>query len=467
MEIAIKILFSLAYPALLYLEAVIAGIKGKSEAESLLRSKTRWAFRLIEFAWLVLTLLVLSLISGVFRLNAIILICAAYILTSSVEYLILSRLGLTLPETRKELFGISMAWGIVLPKWPLAALFATMPLQACGVLWAIWALPRGTQDAAFFVFFFGYAFEQLYRGIFEGVVTWPMIASEYVPEFVRTEGLIRSFFGAVGSSCILAILTWAFPAPVLRLLQNTGIALDPVLVVAIFPFVMFVLLYLIPFYIGLHQHQKQQSIFSSWRAEWLGTTIQRLSLPDGAVRSQVLANQVADLDSEIATRLSEIEEHMQRLNFTRTMGLERTKALAAGASANGPSLLLPAEQMDTSGEPVLSTASSQFKAGLAEFMGPIVSAWAVEFPRIIGKDIRVSHLQHLSYYRQVLDENTGTAIVAPFKMALSEAQRQSSSSNRKKNFVMSILISVASMLAALLWGVFKPNVESFLKDLFR
>ena len=94
-----------------------------------------------------------------------------------------------------------MAWGIVLPKWPLAALFATMPLQACGMLWAIWALPRGTAEAGFFVFFFGYAFEQIYRGIFEGMVAWPMIASEYVPEFVRTEGVIRSFFAAVDSGC--------------------------------------------------------------------------------------------------------------------------------------------------------------------------------------------------------------------------------------------------------------------------
>jgi hypothetical protein len=467
MRIAIKILFSLAYPVLLYLEAVIAGFKSKSEAESLLRSKKRWAFRLMELAWLAFTLLVLSLISGEFRRNAILLICGIYVLTSSVAHLVLSRLGLTLPETKKELFAISMAWGIVLPKWPLAALFATMPLQACGMLWAIWALPRGTAEAGFFVFFFGYAFEQIYRGIFEGIVAWPMIASEYVPEFVRTEGVIRSFFSAVDSGCVLAVLAWTFPAPAPRILQNIGVFIDPLLAVAMFPLVAFVLLYLIPFYIGLHQHQKQQSIFSSWRVEWLSTTIQRLSLPNGAVRSEMLVGQVNDLDAEMTGRLSEIEDHMQRLNFTRTFGIQRTQVQAAAASANGQSLLLPGEQMGPTQEPMLSRPSSQFKEGLAEFMGPIVSAWAEEFPRFMGKDIRVSHLQHLSYYRQVLDENTGMEIVAPFKMALNEAQRQSSSSHRKKNFVMSILISVVSMIAALLWGVFKPNIEGFLKDAFR
>jgi hypothetical protein len=466
MEIAIKVLFSLVYPAFLYLEAVIAGFKARSEAESVLRSKKRWIFALTEFGWVVIALLVLSLMSGVFPLQAMVLICAIYVLTSSCAHLVLSRLGLTLPETAKEVFAISMGWGMVAPKWPLAALLATKPLQACGMLWAIWAHPRGSQDAGFFIFLFGWAFEQAYRNWFQGIYAWPMIASEYVPEFVRTESIISSFFGTVSLSSVLAVLAWTFPAPASRTLGWMGISADPVLAVSILPFVFFVVLYLAPFYIGLHQHQKQQSIFSSWRAEWLDTTIQRLSLPAGTVRSQLLAEQLADLDSQIGDRLEEVKEHMEQLNLTRTAGLQQTKAQGAAASGDGPPALLPAAQTDPMGSEVMPSRS-EWKAGFAEFIGPVVSAWAAELPRFTAKDIRVSHLRHLSYYRQVLDENSGAEIVQPFKMALKEAQRQSSVSHRKKNLVMSILISVTSLIAAVLWGVFKPNFENLIKGLFR
>lgn len=242
-----------------------------------------------------------------FPFYILLILIAASLFTLPVYEFIGAVAGFTLKEKRDK---INKLYTIVAFQQSLNNPGKAKIMQLSGILILIgwlaalvifWLQPLSSPEVRIWTAVFIFIVPQISNIINSLNSVTPIVASQFVDDDLRNANLASNF-----SSVSYSLIFFIFPFYILK--QEFAFKftwLPPYWVLISIPLILFFLLAIIPFFVGLYKHQNQKKYFLEWEKDWLDDFKNTLYLPAGGNKTTVEEEKMSVLQKEISARSTE------------------------------------------------------------------------------------------------------------------------------------------------------------------
>jgi hypothetical protein len=264
--------------------------------ETLARSSLGIAALLLQFTgfWL---------LTGRFPVYLILLLVAGSLVAAVLHELLGAIGGFGLQETKEKVAALGAIWGaqnkIV---GCLMGIFGLVFIsaQTIGSLWIYFSHPYGSDAVVGWIALFQFILPRLVTLPIELAVIWPIVTSEFVDNDLRNSHLSAQFVSMVNATII-----FVYPFTLFREQMAAAVGqVPPLWVLLSIPVFLFMVLGLLPFFLGTYKFRNQAGSLIGWRRQWLSEALPILRLP-GELRAEALDEKLRQLRDEIASRIDE------------------------------------------------------------------------------------------------------------------------------------------------------------------
>ena len=248
------------------------------------------------------------LLTGIFPIKFILILLAAGFLGSAIYNMVGAIAGFTLKSKKEKITGLSFIYGAKsykITKVLNPVVLILFLVSIVGSIWVYWKYPAGSADRIVWVAIFGIMLIQLMGLIFEIVISWPIVASEYVDDDLRNSYLASKFSTIISSTLTLLFPIWVIKNEFSSVLEGYNITLPSFWFLLSIPLILFLITSLFPFFIGMYKYRSQIKAMLEWRKNWLVGMIKDIKLPKGEVQKQKLNERINRLEIQIKKELDE------------------------------------------------------------------------------------------------------------------------------------------------------------------
>ena len=305
MKVLVTIIYLLSFVAFLI-------VSQKYQAMSLSRIRGDKVNKLLMYLFGVAVLLIIFfqfwLLTGIFPIKFIIILLAAGFLGTAIYNMVGAIAGFTLKSKKEKITGLSFIYGaksykITKVLSPIALILFLVSIV--GSIWVYWKYPAGSADRIVWVAIFGIMLIQLIGLVFDIVITWPIVASEYIDDDLRNSYLASKFSSIISSTLSLLFPIWVIKNEFSSVLESYHITLPSFWFLLSIPLILFLITSLFPFFIGMYKYRSQIKAMLDWRKNWLVGMIKDIKLPKGEVQNQKLNERISSLEMQIKKELDE------------------------------------------------------------------------------------------------------------------------------------------------------------------
>jgi len=441
---------------------------------------------------LLITFLSYGVLTGIFPMAAILLLLAASILAQAIYSVAGAVLGFTLLEKKEKIRFLSTISGAQHSKLVLLIVFLNALVNIGFIVYILilfWRNPYRDHGTAIYIAFVQFTLSSLTSSFATGLITWPLLTNEFSDDDARNNTLASNFSGILGNMIMLLFPYLLFKNDFFAELTKIGIPLPSFGMLLSIPLLLFIVLYLVPFFIGVYKYRAQWKEMLRFRKEWLTEYNTIILMPPGAAAQEKLENKINDLGKEIERRRQENDlydlyvkliypysdsasgdHYLEYEEVTKT----EEEDLVTGETTVTTTGLSVAVR--TSGNEVIRDINKFFKYGKKMYtVGATIESKSsnnqvMEYLRNYGArvaewDIRFSNLYFLVSLYKLSTSNEPAALKEYIKNELEALEKESSSHKVKKNLLAGIALSAVSGSVIWLLKVFDKSIEEYVKSL--
>jgi hypothetical protein len=485
-----KILSSLGFLVIIILSTYI-GYKWQSLSIGKLDKDNKGSEFIFRLIALVLAFCGFWILTRIFPFYLILLLVVALLLAFATHLLIGAIAGFTLQEKRKKvvvlflmrsfergfkegLEGNKLAsyFFIFLPYLPLLGLVVSV----IGSLWSFWRYPIGDPQARVLIAFFQFTLFFLTSMIYNLIIFWPVVSSEFVDDDLRNFYLSGGFSMVLYSTIFLLFPLWIFKQDFNQLFGS----LPPFWLLLSIPLLLFLIGYVFPFFIGLYLYRHQARNLLEWQREWLNQVLQLVQLPKGETRSKGLEEKFSELENERNKRLSEntlfkfylyiatgkIEGENNPLNSLQRRAVSPLYGSAADSSDVSTALITKKsdeDQNEIGAAMRLQEMKELFSHPVYDKMVDAIWENRTSLPKW---DIRFGHVYKLNNLYQLTLDGKSANIKDTIKLALEDTEKRLADLSSKSNILSASTISVLSAVIVWLFKIFEQQIINTISKLF-
>jgi len=269
---------------------------GRGQRESIVMFLTGTVIMLLQFVsfWL---------LTGLFPTYLVLLLIGGSVVAALIHETLGAIGGFGLPETKEKVTALQAIWS-ARNKVAGVAMMAVGLLftvgQTVGTLWIYFAHPRGSNAAVGWIALLLFIAPRLVFPPFELAALWPIITSEFIDNDVRNSNLSVQFIKMLNATIIFVYPFMLFREPMAAAVGQV----PPLWLLFSIPVFFFVLLGLLPFFLGTLRFRAHSYALAHWRRQWLTDVMPILRLPQ-ELREQALKGKLQELKDEIGRRANE------------------------------------------------------------------------------------------------------------------------------------------------------------------
>lgn len=218
--------------------------------------------------------------------------------------------GLTLSEKESKVFQLNLWMLFSRLEVKIGKILAGLVyiVSISGALVVFWQHDIGDVNALPWIAGFQFGFLWTSWVIINAFTYWHLMTSEYLDNDARDNRLLEAFSNAIRATVYLI-----YPYSLVLDHKEGWISLFFATWLAI-PFMVFLTLDMVPFFIGVYRHRARCKQLATWRYDWLSRTLAYIKLPSTTPQRQThLDNSAHDLESEIKSLQNRLEKRNARL----------------------------------------------------------------------------------------------------------------------------------------------------------
>lgn len=443
---------------------------------------------LFSFLSILLAFVGFWILTGIFSAPLILILGGILLVSFLFQYLIRAIVGLTLPEKIKKInvlmqmrsFEPGFKQGLegqnLYATWIiLAIVLLNVLISLTGSLWVYWQYPLGDPKARVLIALFQFTLPTLIGMALQLMLIWPAITSEFVDDD------LRNFHLSTGFSNILYLTTYLlFPLWIFRNdIALFSITLPPFWLLLSIPLMLFLLVYVFPFFVGMYQHRHQTRSMMEWQQEWLSEVSRLLQLPESETRSRELEKKFDELEREREKHLKDSGLFQFFLYIYTGRTTHPKPVLSARANVPDPhsralmNLLEIARELGAQNDIEAETllALEQHPGVAAErrlqeakksmphpIYAPLVDAIWEHRSDLVAWDIRFNQAFKLNELYERVRATDSAGIKEFVKASLEEIERRIATLSGRKNALAGSLVSALSVVLVWLFNIFEDQI---------
>ncbi len=347
------------------------------------------------------------LLTGIFPVKSMLILFSALILSQLIYEIFGSLLGITIAETMNKIRVLTVVRGFEFGlKYPWVNKVNAIMGLLIFVSWIIalviyWTSPVMTTQTTFWISFCIFVIPTLIGTIIGNEYALLFLASTKYDNDLRNEYFIKGFNSVLSTTVFIML-----PIGLFYNYQAASANLPPYWLVILSPLLLFVLLTILPFFVGSNKFHHQQVYNVTWLIDWLNATNSALLIPGEEKKKAALQERVTELE----TAIDEHETEHQVLAYIDESDSPEFRQVASG--------------------------NPQFQA--------ITELFTVNRNNIHKWDIRASYLKKL----QALKENMYTADEESCKVLITQSlasmEKERERLSKTKNHITGLIITATT-----------------------
>ncbi|HJX88900.1 MAG TPA: hypothetical protein VJ372_00305 [Pyrinomonadaceae bacterium] len=336
-------------------------------------------------------------------------------------------------------------------------------IMAIGSLYMFWKLPSGSATARVWIAFFLFMVPQAGAILVMLLIGTPMITSEYVDDDVRSSFVAGQFSNIIYSTVTLVFPIWLFQQDIAQVFHHTPPMWLYGLVLSV-PLLVFVLLGVFPFFVGMYRYRSKVRSLLKWRTDWLKGIQKVLTLPkEGPQTAQLFEEKLVILANEIERRTGQTE----LLKFYHT--LQSTKPAVSAISSQVDNPTPPSDSLPL--DDVQRAAASATQNDLVVPPQPNGADSFKEVRTIVEEhenelrewDVQFHDLHKLTeIYRSLVGVKPADAKEF-IQMELNETKEEVEVTNTKRNTIAACLMSIMPLAGSWFFTNYFGKVLTYLE----
>lgn len=268
------------------------------------RGKREWLGNfLIGTTTLVLQFVAFWLLTGRFPGFLVLLLVAGSLVSVLIHEMLGAIGGFGLQETKEKVSALGAIWGArnAVAGCILSVIgLIYLVVQTVGSLWIFFSHPRGSDIAVGWIALLLFIGPRLVHFPVQMAAVWPVVTSEFVDNDVRNTYLSSQFVSMINFTIICVYPFILFREPMAAAVGQV----PPLWLLLSIPVFLFLLLGLIPYFLGSYRFRAQANALLRWRRQWLTDALPAVRLPP-ELRGPTLEGKLQQLKEEISRRIEE------------------------------------------------------------------------------------------------------------------------------------------------------------------
>jgi hypothetical protein len=332
-----------------------------------------------------------------------------------------------------------------------------------------WRYPHGIAETNARIALVQFTIPGLCGNLLAMLVLWPAVASEFVDDDARNASLAIGFTATAFLTIYVLLPVWLFRGDLRSVFPATAI---PLWLVLSAPFVAFLFLYVVPFFIGMYMHRNQAKKMLEWHRTWLQRLLTTSQLPPGDARAGRIRESLEEIDGEIVKQ--SLRSPMLRLFHYIATGTwidNRVTSPAhlalpalSGALATAGSGALGADLDD---DLSIHARLRELTAAVKDPAGTMVLLLWSSRADLIAWDLRLSHTGKLLEIRTLAQLAETNDLKEPIKLELDDVEERLKRQPAHKNVMAAGLVSVITLVVPWVFKTWEPTIVATLSRLIQ
>lgn len=471
-----KFLVTLVFLALTGCSFMLGRRRFAKEAEAFGDVPQPWVQLAYQTAFIVIAFTGFTLLTRLW-LPMLLAVMLGVMLVGQVVYMLAGAVaGFWLEETRRKVailnvsrtFESTLAPSIegrvpVLLVLFLVIVFVALGVSVVGSLWVYWRYPSGLAGTNARIALFQFTLPNFFAQLMIMATLWPSVASEYIDDDVRNASLATGFSAVAGLTVYIFLPVWLFRGE-----WRETAAVVPLWLLMSAPFLVFLLIYAVPFFVGMYLHRHQGKKMLEWHKTWLQELLAANKLPPGDLRNQRLDDARESIDREIARCVKRCPL-LKVFHFLATGHLE----VHAGAARHQ---MLPAQagvMTSVAGSATIVEVDSTEVADRLEDLTRKVDRSTARVVTVLWEnrrdlvtwDLRLSHAEKLVQIRPLAILAGSADIKETVQIELKDVQDRLKRQPAHRNVLAAAIVSVVTAVVPWLFKTWEPAVVAALNQI--
>jgi hypothetical protein len=477
-----RILISAAFVAITLAYLFLSHKQQKLEVARLGKPSPVWQGIAFQVTFLTLLFAGFSVLTGVL-LPGLWMLMIGVALVGQFVYIITGAVaGFWLEETRRKIailaaarnfessFAMTVEGRVPIPLFLTIALGLTaVAVGLFGGLWVYWRYPHGIGDTNARIALVQFTIPGLCGNLLAMLLLWPAVASEYVDDDARNASLAVGFTATALLTIYVLLPVWLFRGDFGSVLSATAI---PLWLVLSAPFVVFLFVYVVPFFLGMYMHRNQAKKMLEWHRTWLQRLLTTSQLPAGDTRAARIHESLEEIDAEIVKHSS--RSPMLRLFHYIATGTWMDSRVKSPAHLALPELsgALAVTGSGAAGSGLdddltVHVRLRELKTAVKDPGGALVDLLWSNRAELIAWDLRLSHTGKLLEIRALAQLAETNDLKEPITLELKDVEERLKRQPARKNVMAAALVSVVTVVVPWLFKTWEPTIVSTLSGLMK